>query len=109
MPWGRVDDTFHGHPKVRKAWRERGALGLWVLGLSWSMSYGTDGRIDTEYVEDQLPDAGERAACVAALERVGLWERRDGGWQMHDFADCNPLVADIEARREADRERKRDS
>lgn len=108
MPWARVDDSFHGHPKVRKAWRTRPALGLWVMSLSHSMAYGTEGQIDEEYVEDQLPDAGERTASVDALERTGLWTRTDHGWAFHDFFDCNPSNADIEERRENDKQRKRE-
>lgn len=107
MPWARLDDTLHGHPKIRRAWRCRPALGLHLLALSYASSYETDGRIDTEFVEDQLPDPGERSTVVAALVDAGLWKERSNGWTIHDFLKYNPSRADAEARREADRKRKR--
>lgn len=107
MPWARLDDNFHSHPKVRQVWRCRPALGLYAMSLSYCMAFGTEGRIPPEFVEDQLPDAGERGTVVAELERAGLWESNGNGWHVHDFLDYNPSNADIEERREADRERKR--
>lgn len=108
MPWARLDDSFHGHPKVRAVWRCRPALGLYTLALSYAMAYGTEGKISKEWVEDQLPDAGERRTVVAALVRAGLWRENSHGWEIHDFLDYNPSNADITARRKADRERKRE-
>lgn len=109
MPWARLDDTFFSHPKARKAWRCRPALGLHMLALSYSMCHGTEGRIDQEFVEDQLPDAGERASAVDALVRAGLWHRSGHGWEINDFLHYNPSNADVDARRAADRERKREA
>lgn len=107
MPWARLDDTLHGHPKIRKAWRCRPALGLHLLALSYASSYETDGAIDEEFVEDYLPDAGERTAVVDALVQSGLWERKSHGWAIYNYLKYNPSRDDIRARREADRERKR--
>lgn len=108
MPWARLDDTFHAHPKVRKAWRCRPALGLHMLALSHCMQYGTEGKVAEEFVEDQLPDAGERASAVDALVRAGLWSENGHGWEIHDFLRYNPSNSDIEARRASDRDRKRE-
>ena len=106
MPWARLDDTLHGHPKVRKAWRCRPALGLHLLALSHAASYETDGRISEEFVEDQLPDPGERGPVVDALVDAGLWRRKGHGWEIYNYLKYNPSKADTEARREADRKRK---
>lgn len=106
MPWARLDDSLHAHPKVRRAWRCRPALGLYLLALSYSSAYGTEGKLPVEFVEDQLPDPGERSNVTAALVDAGLWHKCDQGWEINDFLDYNPSNADIEARRKADRERK---
>ncbi len=105
MPWARLDDEFFSHPKVRKAWRCRPAVGLHALAMSFCMRHGTEGKVPVEFVEDQLPDSGERAAVVDALVGAGLWESSGDGWAIHDFLEFNPSNADIEARREADRQR----
>ena len=107
MPWARVDDGLFSHPKARKAWRCRPALGLHLLALSYCMKHGTEGRLSTEFVEDQLPSPRERRTVVAALVDCGLWSENGDGWIVHDFLDYNPSNADIEARRASDRERKR--
>lgn len=107
MPWARLDDNFFTHPKTRKVWRCRPALGLHAMALSYCMRHGTEGSVPDVFVEDQLPDDRERGTVVAALVDAGMWERNGDGWIVHDFLDYNPSNADIEARREADRERKR--
>lgn len=108
MPWARLDDTLHGHPKARRAWRCRPALGLYLLSLSYTSAYATEGRVPEDFVEDQLPDPGERSTVVAALVDAGLWEVKSPGWLIHDFLDYNPSNSDVAARRKADRERKRE-
>jgi hypothetical protein len=77
------------------------------MALSYCMCHGTEGDVDREFVEDQLPDARERTAAVDALVQSGLWAVKDHGWYVNDFLKYNPSNADIEARRKADRERKR--
>jgi len=46
MPWFKVDDALHSHPKTRKA--GLAAMGLWVVAGSFSASYMTSGFI-SEY------------------------------------------------------------
>lgn len=41
MPWFKVDDQLHSHPKPRRA--SLAALGLWTLSGSYSMAYKLDG------------------------------------------------------------------
>ena len=107
MPWARLDDSFFINPKIRKAWRCRPALGLHTMALSHAMHFPElEGSVPQEFVEDQLPDPGEREQVVAALVDCGLWRERPEGWLIHDFLKYNPSAADIKARRKADRERK---
>lgn len=105
MPWFKVDDTFHGHPKTRKA--GLAAMGMWVLAGSYSASYVTEGFIPDWWVA-ALPQGRKRAA---ELVDAGLWVRgeQDGeqGWFFHDWANYQPSKAEIEADRAAARERQK--
>ncbi len=105
MPWFKVDDQLHSHPKPRRA--TLAALGLWTLAGSYSMAYKLDGFVPEWYVHGHAQ--GKRHAD--ALVSVGLWERtiRDGeaGYLFHDWTDYQPTSDEIEAEREAARERQR--
>lgn len=107
MTWARLDDSFYTHPKIRKAWRCRASIGLHVFAIAHAADHSLDGHVATEFVEDQLPDEVEREEAVKALLDAGLWERNGNGFIVHDFLAYNPSRADLTARREADKERKR--
>ncbi len=98
MPWFKVDDTLHSHPKPRRA--GLAAYGLWSLAGSYSMAYKLDGFVPDDYV------AGWRggAAQAAALVKVGAWKRveRDGEWgyQFHNWEHFQPSSDEIERDRE---------
>ena len=109
MPWGKLDDNYSDHPKTLEAWaRHPRAVGLHALAISWSMRHGTEGHIPEYWLQMKMPDAGERAAVVDALVQCGLFDQNGSGVVVHDFLDWNPSNADVEARREADRQRKRE-
>lgn len=105
IPWFKVDDTLHSHPKTRRA--GLAAMGLWTVAGSYSMAYKTDGFVPTWFVAG-LP-TGKRLA--KQLVDCGLWshEVRDGdpGFIFHDWADYQPSSDEIEADREKARERQR--
>lgn len=107
MPWMKVDDALHSHPKARRA--GLAAMGLWTLAGSWAMSYKTDGFVPAWYVSSH--PSGRRHATT--LVEAGLWtpSTRDGedGWDFHDWTDYQPSATDIEADRERARERQRAS
>ena len=98
MPWTKIDDQFYDHPKVVAA----GPLGiaLFVCGLSYCSRHLTDGFISTIQVR-RLIDIDDPRVIAEKLIAVGLWERRDGGYQVHDYLDYNPSRARIEATRRA--------
>jgi hypothetical protein len=79
-----------------------------MMALSYSMHYGTEGQVSEEFVEDQLPDAGERSDATAALVRAGLWRENGHGWEIHDFLKYNPSNKQRDERKEADRLRKQE-
>jgi len=84
MSWARLDDKFHGNPKVMAAGLP--ALGLYALGLSYSADQLTDGQVPRKLVTGW---PGWSAAARQLVE-VGLWETTEGGWQVHDYCDWNP-------------------
>lgn len=123
MTWFRVDDKLPGSRKVLSLPRARRAacMGLWVLAGAWCSSQLTDGLVPA-YMVDELAGAAKDAK---ALEAAGLWHPSSAdtcpldhpdcvrpagdadGWWFHDWAQCNPSKLDVEAEREAARERMR--
>jgi hypothetical protein len=99
MPWFKVDDGFHGHPKVMDL--SLAAVGLWSLAGSWCAKYLTDGYVPSK----TLPRLGGTPALAQDLHDAGLWEPAEGGWQFRDWADYQPSKAEVEAERLAARER----
>lgn len=100
MPWFKVDDGFHGHPKVVELSLE--AVGVWTLAGSWCASYLTDGEIGLKSIR-RLGGSAEQAQ---ELVYAGLWlEPEPGLYQFKDWEDYQPLKAAVEAEREAAKER----
>lgn len=104
MPWFRVDDTLHSHPKTRRA--GLAAMGLWSVAGSYCMAYKTNGFVPEWFVTDR------RARREAQrLVDAGKWhaDERDGekGWSFHDWDDWQMTSEEIEAERDAARERQR--
>lgn len=99
MPWFKVDDGFHGHPKVVELSLE--AVGLWTLTGSWCAKYLTDG-----FVPDKtVTRLGGNHDAAAELVMSNLWGRATGGYEFKDWADYQPLKEDVEAERLAAQER----
>lgn len=102
MPWFKVDDGFHGHPKVVELSLE--AVGVWTLAGSWCAAYLTDGEIGLKSLQ-RLGGGPEQAG---ELVYAGLWtEPVPGLFQFKDWDDYQPLKAAVEAEREEARERMR--
>src|SRR3954447_24779403 len=105
MPWFKVDDTLHSHPKTRKAGLE--AIGMWSVAGSYCMAYKTDGFVP-EWFVGSWPKGRKLAD---ELVKAGKWEmgEKDGeaGWFFHDWFDYQPSADEIEADREHARDRQR--
>jgi hypothetical protein len=101
MPWFKVDDGFHGHPKVVEL--SLAAVGLWTLAGSWCAKYLTDGMVPTKTVTRLGGDASEAGELVAAE----LWLKAAGGYQFKDWHHYQPLKEAVEAERAAAQERMR--
>lgn len=107
IPWFKVDDTLHSHPKVRRA--GAAAVGVWATAGSFCMAYKTDGWVPAYYL-DGWGKTGPTSA--RRLVECGLWEvaERDGemGYQFHDWEDYQPSSDEIEKDREAARKRQQE-
>jgi len=100
MPWLKVDDGFHSHPKVMRA--GTAAAGLWVRCGSYVAQHLTDG-----FVPKEIARAYGTPALARALVDAGLWVVADGGWIMHDYSTRNPSRAKVEEERAEATERQR--
>jgi len=96
--WLKLDDHFGNHPKVNKA--GNAATGLWVRCATYSAQYLTDGHIPIE-IARQMGSTREINALLAA----GLWVQNGDGYVIPDYLEFNPSRAQVEADREAARER----
>lgn len=105
MPYFKVDDQLHSHPKARRA--GLAAMGLWTVAGSHCMPYKSDG-----FVPDWFVTSWPQGRKLAGqLVDAGLWSpaERDGeqGWQFHDWDDIQLTAEEIEADREYARARQR--
>jgi hypothetical protein len=84
----KVDDNAPWHPKQLKA----GPLAcwLWLCGLAYACRHATDGLLPAEAIPTLCPDA---VAQAERLVDVGLWDRVEGGFRIHDFLDWNDSAA----------------
>lgn len=108
MPWFKVDDQFHGHPKVRGL--DMASRGLWVTAGSWCASYLTDGVIS----ERDVKALGGTRRQAEKLVAAGLWALVDASpgarrYAFHDWAEFQPTRADTLAKRQRDADRKADA
>lgn len=129
MVWARIDDAILDNPKIGRA----GVLGfaLHVAGITWACRNLSDGFIPDHRLRCLLDMSGVNidmanpaaVPCGATsmagnegcdpflvadhLVGVGLWDRVEGGYQVHDFLEYNPSKADVEAQRGAASERRK--
>jgi hypothetical protein len=100
MPWTRLDDGFHSHPKVLGL--SDVAYRLHVQSLNWAVARSTDGKVPEIALVVALPAhrPRQREQAAVELESAGLWIRNGVGWYIHDFEDYQDTKADLEARRQ---------
>lgn len=104
MPWFKVDDQMHSHPKMRGL--DMASRGLWVTAGSWCASYLTDGEI----TEREVKALGGTRRQAEKLVAAGLWRLVDDApgarrYAFHDWAEFQPTRADVSAKRQEARDR----
>lgn len=97
MPWAKIDDAFHRHPKARAAGLRGRAL--YVAGLCWANYQRSDGHIADHDLTIVAAEADVSPNTARKLVDVGLWDRTDGGYQIHDFLEHNFSAEQMEERR----------
>jgi len=99
---------FPRHAKVHAL--TDGAFRLWVSALDRARENGGDGELsplDLDVIA-KCPKAGrKRDALVGELVVMGLWERREGGWQIHDYLEWQDSSQQVVKRRERARQHMR--
>ena len=109
MAWGRLDDSFYDHPKTLRIWRKcPGAVGLHARAISYCAKHQTDGYIMAEIVNGLSPLQRDREEQVKALIEEQAWYESEDDFAVHDYLDYNPSKEETEAKRAADRDRKRE-
>jgi hypothetical protein len=102
MPWVKLDDRFPSHRKV--ALLSDRAFRLHVSAICWCSENLTDGRIADRELQLVAKIRGIKATAQQ-LADAGLWDRIDGGWEIHDYLDYNPSRAQVLAERKKNAER----
>lgn len=96
MAWVRIEDTVTEHRKHLKA--GPAACWLWVCGIAYSQRQLTDGFIPDEAVP-LLGVAKGAKALAEILVTVGLFDRAEGGYRVHDYHDYNRTREEAERTR----------
>lgn len=109
--WAKLDDALIDHRKVFKAGELIGkhgpaiAIGFFAVGLMWSNKHLTDGFLPDAIVKG-FPHVDNPLSVAGALVKAELFEKVEGGFQIHDFDEYNPSAAAIKRKRKEDRVRK---
>lgn len=97
MPWFRVDDGWHSHPKVVPV--PLAARGLWVTAGTWAADQLTDGFVP----QAMLRAWGATSRHAEALVAAGLWTRSErDGFQFHDWSVYNPTADEARSKRDGE-------
>lgn len=103
MSWAKLDDHFPTHPKVIEVGGDAGWL--YVCALCYSAEHLTDGKVLKRLVS-RLSDRKKPLALAARLVAAALWRDHGDHYEINDYLRYNPSRAQVEAEREAARERK---
>jgi hypothetical protein len=114
MPWFRLEDSFHSHPKVIAAGNE--AIGLYARCGTYAAEHLTNGFIREDIAvlygasdtgSRRNPGTGKPETLAETLVRTKLWRRTRGGWRMPDYLEYNPSKEAVDNERKARAERQR--
>jgi hypothetical protein len=94
MAWVKLDDRFPQHPKILQISSQ--AFRLYITGLCYASLYQTDGKLLStcisllaETFHEPSLEETHPPEWIEELVRVGLWEKVDKGYQIHDYLEYN--------------------
>jgi hypothetical protein len=108
MPWGKFDDRYPWHRKIRPL--SDAAFRLDVSAILWCSENLTNGVIAADQLT-LVSDVKRPAKAAAELVKQVRWHEHGhtcddcpapppGGWAVHDWLDFNPARAKVEEDRE---------
>jgi hypothetical protein len=114
--WVKLTDDWYEHQKFQRV--SAAAELLYIRCLTWAARNMTDGFVPVRTILRLAPEGlGEaltngdvddqefaRGALTNELLDSGLWNRADGGVEIHDYTDYQPTRAQILAARKARQE-----
>jgi hypothetical protein len=111
MTWMKLDDRILEHPKFIRAIRIGGseALHLWLGLRAWCAQALSDGHVPEDMIEEVRGPRKGRERSLEALVEVGLVERTEVGWKLHDYSDWADSREDVLAARKKSAERQKAS
>lgn len=107
MAWARFDDRFHSNPKVLGLWHTcPEAVGLYVMCITYCAMHETDGVVHDWFIQTLVPGKAQRNKMTSQLENAGLFSQDPSGFAINDYLDFNPSHEQLEAKREAQKQRR---
>lgn len=97
MPWSKLDDGFHEHPKT-VAMSDK-AFRLYVCGITYSSRHKLLGKLTKAHVQVLFRLTGAADAESDELVELIGWERDGSGYLIHGFEEYNPDQEEISRRR----------
>lgn len=103
MTWVKLEDGFPSNPKVLAVTTP--ARYLYVVGLCYASAHLTDGRIPATALTVLHAQAGTRPRHAAELLDAGLWRHDGDTVTIPDYLEHQRSRAQVEAERDAARQR----
>lgn len=100
MTWFKIDDGFHGHPKIADLPLD--VIGLWTVAGSYCAQYLTDGFITRS---SALRFASGDHDLIDSLVGSGLWIIEGTGYRFKNWSKYQPTKESVMAERAATKER----
>lgn len=111
--WVRIDDRLPRHPKILAAGALLGrdgtsrAIACFLTSLCYCAEHLTDGQVSPEALGTMRQQVWNPHKTAEALATVGLFERIETGYQIHDYHNYNPSAVAVKEKRARDSARKR--
>lgn len=109
MTWMKLDDRILEHPKFIRAVRIGGseALHLWLGLRAWCAQALSDGLVPEDMIDEVRGPRKGRDRALDALLTVGLVERSESGWTLHDYLEWSDSREEVLAARKKAAERQK--